>query len=174
VHLISPLGSRTNDSRCVTHTVRQAQVEDPDRITRPALIIVDRLGPHPLHPAYQPCPCRRIGRAASQRTPTRPPTSLHLPPTLLTSRYHALRSLSQEPLGSIGLRVGIGRISMTTMTVEVQDVIEYDGSSRRSILLVPRKNHSFLLPKFSFLPTFTPLYSGVLHLFSAYLLLFIQ
>ena len=181
-HLISPLGSKTNDSRCVTHTVSQPQFEGSDQITRLAPITVDHLGPRPSHRTsqpcpshrtYQPCPCRRIDRAASARTLSRPPTSLHLPPIPLTTRYHAHRSLNKEPLGTIGPRVGVGRITMTIMTVAAQSVVEYNAFSRRSILLVPCKNHLFLLSKFSFLPTFTHGYSAALHLFSAYLFLFV-
>jgi len=170
VHLISPLGSKTKGSRCGTHTVRQPQFEDPDRITRLAPITVDHRG---LYRACRPCPCHSIEQAASVRTLTKPLTSLHLPPTLLTSRYHAHRSLSKERLDSIGLQVEIERISMTIMTVAVQDVIEYDAFSRRSILLVLWKTHPFALPNFSFLPAFTPICFAALHLFSAYLLLFV-
>ena len=194
-HLISPLGTKINGSQCVTHTVSQPQFEEPDRITRLApitvhhlgphtsprpyqlcpcrRITVDHLGPHPSNRTCQPSPCRRIGQAASARTLNRPPTSHHLPPTPLTSRYRAHRSLSKEPPGSIGPRVGIGRTTMTIMTVAVQSVVGYDALSRRSILLVPCKNHSFPLSKFSFFPTFTPGYSAALHFFSAYLLLFL-
>ena len=103
--------------------------------------MVDHPGPHPSHrayqryrcrpidqAAYQRYQCRRIVQAASTRTPTKRLTSPHLPPTLLTSLYHVHRSPNKEPLGSIGLRVGIGRISMTIMTVGVRDVIECDLS----------------------------------------------
>lgn len=170
MHFISPLGFKTKGSLCETHTVRQPQFEDPDRITRLAPITVDHLGPHR---ACRPCPCHSIDQAASVRTLTRPPTSHHLPPTPLTSRYHAHRSLNRAPLDSIDLRVGIERISMTIMTVAVPGVVEYDAFPRWSILPVPCKTHPFTLPKFSFLPTFTPVYSAALHLFSAYLLLFV-
>jgi len=175
-HLISPLGFKINDSRCATHTASQPQFEGPGRITRPALITVDRLGPRPPHRTHQPYPCRRIEQAASVRTLTWPPTPLHLPPTLLTSRCRAHRNLNKHPLNSIGLRVGTGRITMTIMAVVVQaqGVVGYDAFSRRSILLVPRKNHPFPLSKYPFFPTFTPICSAALHLFLAYLLLFVS
>ena len=134
-HLIPPLGSRTNGSRCVTLTVSRVQSVERHPITRPAPITVDHLELHPSHRMYRPCPCRRIDQTASVRTITRPHTSLHLPPTLLTFRYRAHRSHSKEPQGIIGLRVGIRGVTMTIMTVVVQDVIEYEAFSRRSILL---------------------------------------
>jgi len=121
-------GFKTNDSRCETHIARLPQFEEPDRTTRPAPITVDHLGPRPPHRTYRRYPCRPIDRAASARIPTKPLTLPHLPPTLLTSRYHVHRSPSQEPLGTIGLRVGIGTISMNIVTVAVQDVIDYDLS----------------------------------------------
>lgn len=124
---MSPQGSKTNDSRCETHIVSQPQFEEPDRITRPPPTTVDHLGPHLSHRAYQRYRCRRIDRAALVRIPTRPLTLLPLPPTLPTFHYHVHPSPNKGPLGSIGLRVGIGRITMIIMTV-VQDVIEYDLS----------------------------------------------
>ena len=136
-HLISPLGFKTDGRRCVTHTASRAQFEDPERTIRKALITVDHPVPHPSHRMYRPCPCRRIGQAASVRTLIRPPTSLHLTPTPPTPRCHTRRTLNKEPRGSIGLRVGIGRVSMTVTTVGLQDVIEYDPFSHRSILLSP-------------------------------------
>ena len=140
MHLISPLGFKTNGSRCVTHIVSQLQLEDPGRTIHPALITVDHLGPDPSHRTYLPYPCPRIDQAASAQTLPRLPSSLPLPPTLHTSRCHVHRNLNKEPLASIGLRVGIERISMTTMTVAaLQDVIECEAFSPRSILLVPRK-----------------------------------
>ena len=170
-HLTSPLGSKTNDRQCVTLTASQAQFEDPDRITRPAPITADPLEQHPSRRMYRPCPCRRIDRAASVPTLTRPPTFLHLTPTPVTPRYHTRRTPNKEPLDSIGLRVGIGRVSMTVTTVAVQDVIEYDAFSRRWILLAPPPKKPSPLSKISFMAAFTPIYSAALHIFSAYLLL---
>jgi len=135
--LISPLGFKTDDRRCVTHTASQAQFVDPDRTTRRALITVDHPVQHPSHRMYRPCPCHRIDQAASARTLTRPPTSPHPTPKPLTPRCRTCRTLNKEPLGSIGLRVGIGKVSMTVTTVVLQGVIEYDLFSHRPILLAP-------------------------------------
>ena len=148
-HLISPLGSRTGDRRCVTHTARRA-LEDPERITRRALIRVDHPEPHPSHRVCRLCPCRRIGQAASVRPLTRPPTSPRLTPMSLTLRCHTRRTLNKEHPGSIGLRVGIGRVSMTVTTVVLQDVIECDPFSHRSILLThtPRKKKPSVVKNF--------------------------
>ena len=147
-YLISPLGSKTDDRRCVTHIASQ-RIVDPDRITRRALITVDHPGQYPSHRMYRPCPCHRIDQAALVRPTNRPPTSLHLIPIPLTPRCHTRRTLNKEPLVSIGLRVGIGRVSMTVTTVVLQDVIEYDHFSHRSILLapLPRKKKILLVVK---------------------------
>jgi hypothetical protein len=136
-HLTSPLGFRTNDRQCVTHTVSQAQFEG--RTTNLALIAPEHLGPDRPHRMCRLYPCPRIDQAASVRTLIRPLTSPHLPPTPLITRCRAHRSLSRAPLGSIGPRAGIGRTSMT-ITTAVQDVIEYDAFCRWSILVVLREN----------------------------------
>ena len=165
-HLISPVGSKTNGSRCATPTASQP-FEHPDRITRPAPNAVDRLGPDP-----SPRPCRPAQFLPTAQTLNRQPTTLRPPPTP-TSRYHARRSLNKAPRGiMLGLRVVIGRISTTVMTEAVQSVIESDILSRWSIPLVRCKNNT--LSKFSFLSTFTPVCSAALHLFSTYLLLFVS